>query len=316
MILSMRTVDIIVFMLAINLTSGRAGAQNLVPNPSFEDTVSCPSSTNQVSNSIGWTSFGTGTNSPDYFHDCAPPPIVNTSINIFGSQVPATGQAYVGFLSYHEFYQERISCVLLDTLEIGQCYELSAKVSFGDDPTYANFASNSFGFLFLTDSFPMSAYSSPNFAHYRDTLVVTDRLNWTTIAGTFTADSNYTRLVLGMMFDVANSDTVVVSGSGTESYYFLDDIRVELCSTVGTLNTLEDPNISIYPNPFSNNFTITGLPASYDLTIYNVLGQIIFEQRDQQEHSKEISTRGWEDGITLIRLNTIDKVLHYKVIKQ
>ncbi len=42
---------------------------NLVPNPSFEDTLYCPNVTNQIDAAMGWLNFG---NTPDYFNACAP----------------------------------------------------------------------------------------------------------------------------------------------------------------------------------------------------------------------------------------------------
>ena len=39
-------------------------AQNLVPNPSFEDTLRCPNAVNQVDSAVGWIAYK---GSPDYF---------------------------------------------------------------------------------------------------------------------------------------------------------------------------------------------------------------------------------------------------------
>jgi hypothetical protein len=43
------------------------GQVNLVPNPSFEDTVACPTTANQVDRAVGWYP---SRNSPDYFNGC------------------------------------------------------------------------------------------------------------------------------------------------------------------------------------------------------------------------------------------------------
>lgn len=40
---------------------------NLVPNPSFEDTVSCPNYANQIDKAVGWHA---SRNTPDYFNGC------------------------------------------------------------------------------------------------------------------------------------------------------------------------------------------------------------------------------------------------------
>ena len=41
--------------------------QNLVPNPSFEDTAYCVSGPTQVQAALGWESYA---DSPDYFNPC------------------------------------------------------------------------------------------------------------------------------------------------------------------------------------------------------------------------------------------------------
>ncbi|MEI6815793.1 MAG: hypothetical protein WCL14_04215 [Bacteroidota bacterium] len=42
--------------------------QNLVPNPSFENYISCPTGTIEADSCLNWHNFG---NSPDYFNICA-----------------------------------------------------------------------------------------------------------------------------------------------------------------------------------------------------------------------------------------------------
>ena len=72
------TVFILQFTVCIS-----AFAQNLVPNPSFEDYCSCPDNSGQVYRAIGWTSFG---NSSDYFNCCAPPGAQSVPLNPSGYQ--------------------------------------------------------------------------------------------------------------------------------------------------------------------------------------------------------------------------------------
>ncbi len=55
----------ILFFLLLPLSSF---SQNLVPNPSFEDTVMCPSGSGLVEYCANWKIFR---DSPDYFQECA-----------------------------------------------------------------------------------------------------------------------------------------------------------------------------------------------------------------------------------------------------
>jgi hypothetical protein len=61
-----------------------AFTQNLVPNPSFEDTVYCPNNSGQLTATKFWYSPTAGTS--DYFNRC--------SDQINGLQIPYTGLGY------------------------------------------------------------------------------------------------------------------------------------------------------------------------------------------------------------------------------
>nr|MBK9651722.1 hypothetical protein [Bacteroidota bacterium] len=68
---------------------------NLVPNPSFEDTLGCPQFYPDLNGKVvDWYSFR-GT--PDYFNICSSGCGYN---NQTGYQLPRTGVAYVGVATY------------------------------------------------------------------------------------------------------------------------------------------------------------------------------------------------------------------------
>ncbi len=61
----MRYLFLIIVIVSINI--GVLYSQNLVPNPSFEDTLACPTTANQLNNCAFWSVVY---ESPDYFHEC------------------------------------------------------------------------------------------------------------------------------------------------------------------------------------------------------------------------------------------------------
>src|SRR5687768_16803403 len=68
--------------------------QNLVPNPSFEDYDTCPEFLSQINYAIGW---GSSRQTPEYYNSCAIPfTVASVPHNYFGSQYPASGNAYAG----------------------------------------------------------------------------------------------------------------------------------------------------------------------------------------------------------------------------
>ena len=68
-------------VLAVSFENGTA--QNMVPNPSFENHTVCPASYGELYKCENWSSFGY---SPDYFNACSPDTIVNVPQNEFGFQ--------------------------------------------------------------------------------------------------------------------------------------------------------------------------------------------------------------------------------------
>ena len=75
------------FTLILVLLSQVSFAQNLIPNPSFEDTVVCPLSANEVDKATYWSSFR---DSPEYFNYCSnlQGGIVGIPNNFIGYQFP------------------------------------------------------------------------------------------------------------------------------------------------------------------------------------------------------------------------------------
>jgi hypothetical protein len=103
---------------------------NLVPNGSFEDTVSCPTSANQIDKAVGWHASG---GSPDYFNECD---FVSgtTAIpsNFTGYQYAFDGGAYAGFIANNNSAinsREYITCHLISPLTIGVTYFVSFELS-------------------------------------------------------------------------------------------------------------------------------------------------------------------------------------------
>lgn len=120
--------------------SGTYAQVNLVPNPSFEDTLACP-----WSNSLGSDvlAFCTGNwytatlLSPDYFHTCANGSIVGIPLSTgFGYQHAYTGNAYAGYTAISILdtfpYSEYIETQLTESLEACASYEVSFWVSLAD----------------------------------------------------------------------------------------------------------------------------------------------------------------------------------------
>ncbi|MBN9293996.1 MAG: gliding motility-associated C-terminal domain-containing protein [Flavobacteriia bacterium] len=241
------------FFIFIFLTTQLCNAQNLVYNGSFEEITQC-NTTNFLYNDyvVGWVNpCQTNGHSSDYYNITCPP-LPNLSKMpyhgnaLFGLATYSSTQTYPsGITNFHEF----VRGTLVTPLNVGSTYCVSFKVS----PLSPSFVSDKIGALFTNveynSSNPYEALT--NYAHVFSNTVITDT-SWTTVSGSFVADSAYRYIMLGNFF--ADNLTSHVSGG---AYYWIDDVRVVLdpngdCSAIH--DTTTTPSDTVYH--VSQNLTI------------------------------------------------------------
>lgn len=200
---------------------------NLVPNPSFEDTIQCPQFYGDVDDSCEyWRSFK---GSPDYIHGCNPA----IEADLVESLQPQSADAYVGFLTYGittpDFLREQVGVELTSPLIIGETYYVSFFVAMAYTPHQLNIATNNLGALFTTYSFYdlMLDISNLNFSHINESSIISEN-DWVKISGSFVADSAYTYLIIGNFYDDIQTDTLNLSFTVAQqrTYFGVDDICV------------------------------------------------------------------------------------------
>ena len=292
--------------------------QNLVPNPSFEDTASCPDNFGQVSRSFGWSSFG---NTPDFFYSCSPDSTVGVPDNNLGHQFPETGNGYCGFLTYlpTDNYREYIGTQLIMRLEVGVKYYVSFSVSRANIQGY-NAASNKMGILFST--VPYSEYvPAPvnNFDHIHSNAMVLDSVNWTRVSGSFIADSAYKYAIAGNFYDYVHTST---SSTSMYSYYYIDDICVSRdslpCFGINAIfeNNLSN-SISLFPNPTSTNLQLlisNWQSEKMQIEIFDVLGKINFTSSINHQTST-IDVSGFPSGVYYLKISSQENSAVKKFVK-
>lgn len=299
-------------------------SQNLVPNPCFDDYETCPTGQGQIKNAIGWNSFGY---SPDYFHVC------NNGgwgipQNNNGYQIPACGNAYAGIGTYttnNSNVREYIGAKLLLPLIEGEKYYVSFKVCLSDNPSIV-YANNKIGGLFSTISYSVDSFCPPpcmntllppkNFAHVFTDSIITDTANWTTISGSFIADSAYQYIIIGNHFDDYNTSFILLDSntSYTGSYYIIDDIYVGIDTTVTVEKYDFEKAINIYPNPAIDIININ-IPYNNSATIeiYNVFGKLVSEKKTS-EIDNIIHISDQSSGIYFIKIHVENRFITKKII--
>lgn len=219
-----------------------AHAQNLVPNPGFENYTSCP--TNNQFPVVSW--FNPNTATPDYFNPCgtgsnAPPNV------LFGPQRARTGNSFAGAGWYGlggGFY-DYMQVQLTASMTAATVYSVSMWVSLADG---VKWASDDVGIYISNGTFKSSASmtvatnytlaTTPTGFGVFNTLTpqikcpnnqfITDTVNWTLVSGTYTAVGGENTITLGCFEDWATTGILEVNPAGNgRSYYFFDDVSVE-----------------------------------------------------------------------------------------
>lgn len=262
----------------------------MVPNPSFEDTIACPTGAGQVWKAEHWY---VAEKTPDYFNECCTnPAFAVPNSTLWGHRYPATGFAFCGFMCYSTidtFYREKIGTQLTSALSVGEKYFVSFKLTTTTRYNTSG-ASNKIGALFSTTQHTSNNPSpTKNYCQMWVDSIITDTTNWVNVWGTFIADSAYTYLTLGNFFTNAHTDTLRFwepppqTSYFLQSYYFIDDICVsqdsgECIASPVALNVLHERKreLKVYPNPANEYIIIeTEIDESSVVELYSTQGILI-----------------------------------------
>jgi len=320
----------ILFCFAI---SSWLGAQNLVPNGSFEDYTDCPPYFGFASNATGWQNLYT--QSADYFNACHISGVVGVPLNQFGDQYPAHGNAYMGMATYaynQPEYREMVGIQLIEPLQVGEPICLAFKLAVGGFGTSvgnsAGYTCKGIGMKFFTE-LPTAQYiyDYPNSAALYLDEVPTDTAVWYQVEGSYVPDSAYTYVVVGNFFSESLIQPTIQDSLGINAtdwaYAFIDDVRASIdlnyCSLeLGLENAREQPPL-VHPNPFSQDVFITSstsawLPTTF--TCFDLTGRIVAEGRvDQAGQQGHITLPDLPTGTYLLQLVLRDGTLLTKRVQ-
>lgn len=216
-------------------------AQNLVPNWSFEEISSCPQYQGEIEKAVGWLTFR-GEYSCDLYHVCGHPDSCGVPTNWYGEQIPSSGQAYAGILTFSAddgwpwYTREWIGTQMSAPLVIGTTYYVSMKVNLAlgrgtGAPAIERlrFANDHIGLHFTMNQWLQDDFDAvPGYAQVFGAEVVEDTVGWTVISGSFVADSAFQYVVVGNFFsdEETNWSLMDPNGTGYMAYYYIDDVCV------------------------------------------------------------------------------------------
>lgn len=117
---------------------------------------------------------------------------------------------------------------------------------------------------------------------------------------------------------VTNPNTIVITPFTSSVTSISFSIVQNYCLILGAKDneSLENTDISIYPNPFSDKITIThNTINSLQLEVYNALGDLV-AKKEMEKNVKEIDLDGLPKGIYFMKIHFEEKTITKKLIKQ
>lgn len=310
---------------AILFTAGQSHAQNLVPNPSFEEYENCPNNLGQVYNVSGWASTRL---SPDYFNACSSGGFNSPSVphNYWGYQIPSSGNAYCGFAARYgpDNIREFLGASLNQSLQSGTEYFASFKVSLSfKDTNSLSCAVNNLGMLLTMNQYS-EANPAPicNCAQVYETSIISDTSAWITVSGSFIADSNYTFINIGNFFSDLLTDSIQIHGQVCDAYYYIDDVCLSADSNycynyhyTSVDNIKNINNINIYPNPFCNDLTIADQSQiCLEFSVFSFLGNELLHSSFDRSIIHHIDMNILPKGTYILKILKINNLIDSYII--
>jgi hypothetical protein len=292
---------------------------NLVPNWSFENYDTCPDNVFQLNRCSDWLQFR---NPCDYFNACCTNGIEGVPDNIAGTNMEAAcGVAYVVINAYTETiinYKTYIGAQLTSPLVVGTKYYVNFKASpcgfHSTQSTTCQGVCNKLGAFFTTIgyNYQTNPMPIPNYSQVYTDSLIKDTGVWTTVRGSFIADSAYQYIAIGNFFSDSLTTYMEIypPGDGPCAAYYIDCICCSsdsmYCETLVTgEETHSKPEISVYPNPCINELTIemNNVSASiFYATIYDIEGRTVLNEKFPIQNDASIDLHSLNSGLYLLSL--------------
>lgn len=300
---------------------GICSGQNLIPNPSFEDTVNCPLFIGQLNYATFWFSPTPAT--PDYYNECSSvfwPVSVNIPNTFVGFQYSRSGVGMAGLFPWYTTNgREYIEVPLDSTLIVNVCYHFEMYINRANESTYESYNLGAY----FSDTLIYSSVDSvlpliPQVANVPGNLP--DTLNWTLVSGDFIALGGEKFLTIGNFEDDLGTDTILINPSGNSgNYIYIDDVsltRIPLIECASSIMEQKENVITIYPNPFADNLKVeVNNYEPTEIIFFDITSRKIFQQTFA--NITIINTEQLAKGMYLYEVrNTNGIIKNGKVIKQ
>jgi len=311
-----------VLSLAFSLAVLFSFAQNLVPNPSFEEYIECPFSLAGLENElVDWYSWQ---ESPDFYHSCSNEleALAGVPQNVLGYQWPITGQGYAGVLTFADYLtnvREYMAAPLNSSLVTGESYYVMFYASLCDSSELITrkCATNNLGIRFFKNPsysfFPTSsALQADNFAHLNHNWIITDDQDWTLIEGWFTADDMYNWISIGNFFDDENTSTEILNNQERcTALYYVENVCVASdpadCDYMLSNEdiSLKTKSITVFPNPARGLFNVIVHSGNIEsIQLFDTLGKEVMYSSHFASKNVTVDVSTFQKGIYVLKVKT------------
>jgi hypothetical protein len=296
-------------------------AQNLVPNPSYELYDTCPHSYGYLYYASPWFQphvyAGNTTNScsSDLFNVCCVSGDVGVPSNAKGNQVAHSGFGYGGIycsvdtFNIREYLEVELSSPLI--ADSGYCVEFYVSLS-----DICKDAVSNLGAYFSIDSLLDPSYGKaidyvvPQVENPAS-IYLDSKTNWMLVSGSFIAQGGERFMTIGNFHKPVNTDSQPVAGGVVDmAYYYIDDVSVTPCSTVGIREDQHKDEFTVLHNSAASELNVVLQKEKKNVTVllYDILGKEI--TREQFSGSQvSITTAAFKPGIYFIQLVSEGNVL-------
>jgi hypothetical protein len=298
-------------------------AQNLVINPSFEDTVLCPDFVSQIDRAVNWH---TSVNTPDYYHVCnntsqTNPGMVGVPNSARGYQPARTGNAFAGVVIYwtaQANYREIFYAQLQSPLVAGLEYSVGMYTVLNEDNAMWAVDGGLGIYLSSTPINPSTPFAyTPQISNPPGN-VLNDSLNWTLISGTYLASGGEQYITIGSF--IPDNMLTIMNRGGTYPFtsYAIEDVWVmqqdSISTGINSAATLTE--VKVFPNPFHSKIEIINKKnEASEFIIYDISSRKV--QQLNFIGSISINTEELEEGVYLYEIRNKDGVIKQgRVVKQ
>lgn len=121
--------------------------------------------------------------------------------------------------------------------------------------------------------------------------------------------SDYIGQLILLRYRLVTDDSLVEDG------FYFDDLRVNIIEDNLGVDDVISQNFKLFPNPTSDQLNINSLKENYDIGVYTIRGQLIYES---QKNSGNIilDYSNYSKGVYLLNITSEGRTQTFKVIKQ